>query len=51
MAFDPRYPNRKDHRRPYRGAKAVDPHCRNHGACECCKREREYKAKRREPVE
>ena len=23
----------KEHRKPYRGAKAVDKQCRNHGSC------------------
>ena len=27
----------KEHRKPYRGAKAVDKTCRNHGTCEHCK--------------
>jgi hypothetical protein len=38
MAFDNRYPNRKDHRRSYEYnyAKSVDRSCRNHGGCKWC---------------
>lgn len=32
MSFDKNYPNRKDHRKPFYGAKAIDVACRNHGA-------------------
>ena len=37
--------NRKknaEHRRPYRGAKAVDLWCRNHGRCSWCEGNRLY---------
>ena len=37
--------NRKknaEHRRPYRGAKAVDLWCRNHGRCLWCEKNRLY---------
>ena len=37
--------NRKknaEHRRPYRGAKAVDLWCRNHGRCSWCEKNRLY---------
>jgi len=37
--------NRKknaEHRRPYRGAKAVDLWCRNHGRCSWCEENRLY---------
>lgn len=39
MAFDNRYPNRKDNRRKYpfwQYAKSVSIQCRNHGGCEHC---------------
>ena len=36
MSFDKNYPNRKDHRKPYRKAKAVDRSCRNHKSCPWC---------------
>ena len=32
----------KEHRKKYRGAKAVDPYCRNHGLCSYCKGNRVY---------
>lgn len=37
----------KEHRNPWRGAKAVDPTCRNHGDCPDCRMKREHKAKKR----
>ena len=36
MSFDNDYPKRKDHRKPFRGAKAIDCSCRNHGSCPMC---------------
>ena len=41
----------KEKRKPYRGEKAVDTTCRNHGTCPHCAKNRKYKNKRREPVE
>ena len=32
----------KEHRKPYRKAKAVDASCRNHGSCPYCERGRRY---------
>lgn len=46
MSFDKTYPNRKDKRKPYRGAKAVDCHCRNHGSCSYCRDNRTIKRKK-----
>lgn len=54
MSFDPKYnlntgkwdklyPNRKDRRKQYRGAKAFDKSCRCHGGCPYCKNSRLYK--------
>lgn len=40
----------KEKRKPYRGAKAWDTTCRNHGGCPSCKMNREYKRIRREPM-
>jgi len=42
MTFDNTYPNRKDHRTAYRGAKAFDRSCRPHGGCPCCADSRCY---------
>ena len=33
----------KSHRKPYRGSKAIDRTCRNHGGCDYCKGNRLYK--------
>jgi len=30
----------KEHRRPYKGAKAIDYMCRNHGLCSYCRNAR-----------
>ena len=35
----------KEHRKEYRGAKSVDPMCRNHGGCPYCTRSRLRKEK------
>jgi hypothetical protein len=42
MSFDKEYPNRKDHRKPYKGSKRFDTGCRNHGSCGPCKGNRLY---------
>ena len=36
MSFDKAIAHGKTHRKPYRGAKAIDPDCRNHGYCTWC---------------
>ena len=33
----------KEYRKPYQGAKACDKSCRNHGSCEWCKNNRNYR--------
>ena len=38
----------KEHRKPYRGAKAIDSTCRNHGSCKWCKENRTHKNDKRE---
>lgn len=45
MSFD-KYMG-KEHRKQYRGAKAVDSTCRNHGSCEYCKSNRTFKNRKR----
>jgi hypothetical protein len=47
MGFDKPYPNRKDKRAPFHGAKAIDAQCRNHGTCPWCKGNRTYKNRKR----
>ncbi len=42
MGFDKDYPNRKDHRKPYRGSKRFDRSCRNHGNCPYCENGRQH---------
>lgn len=48
MSLDKAIQHHKEHRRPYRGAKAIDPTCRNHGSDDWAKGNRLYAAKRRE---
>lgn len=38
----------KEHRKPYRGAKAIDSTCRNHGSCGWCHGNRTHKNDKRE---
>lgn len=33
----------KEHRRQYRGSKAIDRTCRNHGSCEYCRENRAWR--------
>lgn len=37
MSLDRAIDSGKEHRKPYRGSKAFDHTCRNHGSCEWCK--------------
>ena len=43
MSMDKAIEYGKEKRKPYRGAKAVDSTCRNHGSCGCVKRKQEHK--------
>lgn len=43
MSLDKSIQSGKEHRKPYRGAKAVDCNCRNHGSCEWCHGNRTHK--------
>ena len=40
----------KSHRKAYRGTKAFDPTCRNHGSCSYCESNRMHKHRKREDV-
>jgi len=53
MAFYNKYSNRKDWRKHYQDSdsRSVDSSCQNHGDCPWCIRKREYKNKKREPIE
>lgn len=37
----------KEKRKQYTGSKAVDCSCRNHGSCEYCRQNRQYKNTKR----
>ena len=43
MALDKAIKHGKEHRKPYRGGKAIDKTCRNHGGCLWCEENRKYK--------
>ncbi len=48
MSLDKAIKYNKEHRKSYTGSKAIDCTCRNHGSCEWCKSNRQYKFKIRE---
>lgn len=43
MAFTKAIEHKKEHRKIYRGSKAFDASCRNHGGCNWCLKNRIYK--------
>ena len=43
MSMDKAILHGKEHRKPYRGAKAFDRTCRNHGTCPWCEENRKHK--------
>ena len=43
MSLDNAIKHKKEHRKPYHGAKAVDRTCRNHGSCPWCRSNRLHK--------
>jgi hypothetical protein len=43
MSLDKAIQHKKEKRKPYRGAKAIDPTCRNHGSCPVCEENRKHK--------
>ena len=47
MSLDKAIKHKKEHRKPYKGAKLVDSFCRNHGSCSWCKENRLYKNTKR----
>ena len=47
MALDKAIEHKKEKRKQYRGAKAVDKTCRNHGGCDWCVSDRTYKNMKR----
>lgn len=48
MSLDKAIEHGKEKRQPYRGAKAIDPTCRNHGSCKWCEGNRTYSDKKKE---
>ena len=43
MALDKAIKAGKEWRKHYKGGKAIDPTCRNHGGCSWCEENRKYK--------
>ena len=43
MALDKAIISGKEHRKMYRGSKSIDRTCRNHGSCDWCRENRQYK--------
>lgn len=43
MALDKAIAHKKEHRKIYRGSKAIDASCRNHGGCDWCLENRIHK--------
>lgn len=48
MSLDKGIEHGKEHRKPYRGSKAFDHTCRNHGGCDWCRENRQFKFKKSE---
>ena len=51
MSMDKAILHGKEHRKPYRGAKAIDHTCRNHGTCLWCEENRKHKFRDKHPPE
>lgn len=47
MSLDKSIQHGKSHRKPYRGGKAIDKTCRNHGGCDWCLENRTHKYDKR----
>ena len=47
MSLDKSIESGKEHRKKFRGAKAVDRMCRNHGGCSYCTSNRLYRTKKK----
>lgn len=48
MSLDKAIEHGREHRRQYRGSKAIDATCRNHGNCFWCQSNRQHANKKRE---
>ena len=51
MSLDKSIQSGKSHRKPHRGAKAIDTTYRNHGSCEWCHGNRTHRNDKRELAE
>ena len=51
MSLDKAVRYGKEKRKPYRGSKAFDKTCRNHGSCPWCQNNKAHKHKRQLPPE
>ena len=47
MGLDKAIKSGKEYRKPYKGGKAVDRMCRNHGGCPWCEGNRQYSTNKR----
>ena len=47
MSLDKAIEHGKEKRKPYRGSKAIDHTCRNHGGCDWCLANRQYSVLKR----
>lgn len=51
MSLDKAIEHGKEHRKPYRGSKQIDPSCRNNGGCQWCAENRKHKFRDKKPPE
>lgn len=51
MPMDKAIAHGKEHRKPYRGSKAIDRTCRNHGGCPWCEENRKHKFRDKHPYD
>lgn len=51
MSLDKAIEHHKEKRQMYRGTKAYDCTCRNHGSCEWCRQNRQHKFRDKHPIE
>ena len=50
MSLDKAIKHGKEKRKPYRGAKAIDYTCRNHGSCPYCEQNRTFNNRKQEMI-
>lgn len=50
MSLDKAIAHGKERRKPYRGSKAFDYTCRNHGSCPWCEENRKHKFRDKHPL-